>query len=182
VYLWVDGIHFGVRLEDAAQCILVVIGATADGEKDREALLRFYDFPAEHWVRLRTTNPIESTFATVRLRTAKTRGCVSRESILAMVFMLVKSAERHWRKLNGIPRLAQLIEGVIFTDGVLREDVEKIAASSALHTQHLTISHDPNPPGRRYRRAGYRLAKAGLRHARQSETVRTRRTESPFTG
>ena len=82
-------------------------------EKDREALLTFYDFPAEHWIHLRTTNPIESTFATVRLRTAKTRGCVSRESILAMVFMLVKSAERHWRKLNGIPRLAQVIEGVV---------------------------------------------------------------------
>lgn len=246
VYLWVDGIHFGVRLEDAAQCILVVVGATPEGkkelvalsdgyreseaswrelllglksrglkvdphvavgdgalgfwkalpqvfgttrtqrcwvhktanilnklpksqqpkakealheiwmaatrqdaekafdhfltvyrpkypkaadclEKDREELLAFYDFPAEHWIHLRTTNPIESTFATVRLRTAKTRGCVSRESILAMVFMLVKSAERHWRKLNGIPRLAQIIEGVVFKDGV-REDVEKIAA------------------------------------------------------
>lgn len=246
VYLWVDGIHFGVRLEDAAQCILVVVGATPEGkkelvalsdgyresedswrelllglksrglkidphvavgdgalgfwkalpqvfgatqaqrcwvhktanvlnklpksqqpkakaalheiwmaatrrdadkafdyflavyrpkypkvaeclEKDREELLAFYDFPAEHWIHLRTTNPIESTFATVRLRTAKTRGCVSRESILAMVFMLVKSAERHWRKLNGIPRLAQVIEGIVFKDGV-REDVEKIAA------------------------------------------------------
>lgn len=96
-------------------------------EKDRDELLAFYDFPAEHWIHLRTTNPIESTFATVRLRTVKTRGCVSRESILAMVFMLVKSAERHWRKLNGIPRLAQVIEGVVFKDGV-REDVEKIAA------------------------------------------------------
>lgn len=96
-------------------------------EKDQEELLAFYDFPAEHWIHLRTTNPIESTFATVRLRTAKTRGCVSRESILAMVFMLVKSAERNWRKLNGIPRLAQVIEGVVFKDGV-REDVEKIAA------------------------------------------------------
>ncbi len=180
VYLWVDGIHFGVRLEDAAQCILVVIGATADGKKEllaladgyresepswrevlldlkargltldphlaigdgalgfwkalpqvygttrgqrcwvhktanvlnklpksqqpkakaalheiwmaatrQEALLPFYDFPAEHWIHLRTTNPIESTFATVRLRTAKS-GCVSRESIQAMVLMLVK--------------------------------------------------------------------------------------------
>ena len=246
VYLWADGIHFGVRLEDASQCILVVIGATPEGkkelvalsdgyresedswrelllglksrglkidphvavgdgalgfwkalpqvfgttrtqrcwvhktanilnklpksqqpkakaalheiwmaatredaekafdhfltvyrpkypkaadclEKDRNELLAFYDFPAEHWIHLRTTNPIESTFATVRLRTAKTRGCVSRESILAMVFMLVKSAERHWRKLNGIPRLAQVIEGVVFKDGV-QEDVEKIAA------------------------------------------------------
>jgi transposase-like protein len=246
VYLWVDGIHFGVRLEDAAQCILVVIGATADGnkellaladgyreseaswrevlldlkargltvdphlatgdgalgfwkalpqvfgttqaqrcwvhktanvlnklpksqqpkakaalqeiwmaatredaeyafdqfltvycpkypkaaeclEKDRVTLLAFYDFPAEHWIHIRTTNPIESTFATVRLRTDKTRGCVSRDSILAMVFMLVRSAERHWRKLYGVTRLAQVIEGVVFKDGV-REDEEKIAA------------------------------------------------------
>ncbi|CAL1242032.1 transposase (plasmid) [Candidatus Methylocalor cossyra] len=246
VYLWVDGIHFGVRLEEAAQCILVVVGATPEGkkelvalsdgyresedswrelllglrsrglkiephlaigdgalgfwkalpqvfgttrrqrcwvhktanilnklpksqqpkakaalheiwmaatrqeaekafdhflsvyrpkypkavaclEKDRDALLTFYDFPAEHWIHLRTTNPIESTFATVRLRTAKTRGCVSRETILAMVFMLVKSAERHWRKLNGIPRLAEVIQGISFKDGV-REDVEKAAA------------------------------------------------------
>jgi len=101
--------------------------AVACLEKDREALLAFYAFPAEHWIHLRTTNPIESTFATVRLRTAKTRGCVSRGSILAMVFMLVKSAERHWRKLNGIPRLAQVIEGVVFKDGV-QEDVEKVAA------------------------------------------------------
>jgi transposase-like protein len=246
VYFWADGIHFNVRMEDAAQCILVIIGATAEGhkelvaladgyreseaswrevllelrsrgltlspqlavgdgalgfwkalpqvygqtrgqrcwvhktanvlnklpksqqskakaalqeiwmaatrleahnafdsfltaygpkypkataclEKDREALLTFYDFPAEHWVHLRTTNPIESTFATVRLRTAKTRGCGSRESIFAMVFKLVKSAEQHWRKLNGLPQLAQVIEGVQFKDG-LREQHEKIAA------------------------------------------------------
>lgn len=96
-------------------------------EKDRAALLAFYDFPAEHWVHLRTTNPIESTFATVRLRTDKTRGCVPRDSLLALVFMLVKSAERHWRKLNGIPHLADVIAGLSFKDGV-REDVEKIAA------------------------------------------------------
>jgi transposase-like protein len=95
--------------------------------KDRDALLTFYDFPAEHWIHLRTTNPIESTFATVRLRTAKTRGCVSRDSILAMVFMLVKSAERHWRRLNGISRLAQVIKGVVFRDGV-QDNIEKIAA------------------------------------------------------
>ena len=101
--------------------------AVACLEKDRDALLAFYAFPAEHWIHLRTTNPIESTFATVRLRTAKTRGCVSRESILAMVFMLVKSAERHWRRLNGVPRLAQVIEGVVFKDGV-QEDIEKVAA------------------------------------------------------
>ena len=246
VYVWVDGIHFGVRMDNAAQCILVVIGATQEGkkelvalsdgyreseaswkevlldlksrglkidphlaigdgalgfwkalpqvygrtrsqrcwvhktanilnklpksqqpkaksalheiwmaasrqeaetafgrfltvyrpkypkaaeclEKDREALLAFYDFPAEHWIHIRTTNPIESTFATVRLRTAKTRGCVSREGILAMVFMLVKSAERRWLKLRGATRLAEVIQGVSFKDGI-REDQEKMAA------------------------------------------------------
>jgi hypothetical protein len=105
-------------------------------EKDREFLLAFYNFPEEHWIHLRTTNPIESTFATVRRRTDKTWGCVSRESILAMVFKLMKSGERHWRKLNGIPRLAQVIEGVVFKDGV-REDAEKIAASARPRTQHL---------------------------------------------
>jgi transposase-like protein len=237
IYLWVDGVHFGVRQEDAAQCILVVIGATADGkkelvatadgyreseqswrevlldlkarglkidpklaigdgalgfwkalpqvfgttrgqrcwvhktanilnklpkslqakaklqlqaiwmaetrqeaqkafhhfltlyrpkypkaavclEKDEDALLVFYDFPAEHWVHIRTGNPIESTFATVRLRTAKTRGCVSRASILAMVFKLAKSAEQHWRKLCGTDLLPEVLAGIEFKDGV----------------------------------------------------------------
>jgi putative transposase len=246
VYIWVDGVHFGVRLEDASQCILVVIGATAEGKKellamndgyreseqswkellldlkqrgltvdpsvaigdgalgfwkalpqvfgstreqrcwvhktanvlnklpkaiqakakaalheiwmaesrataeqsfdhflstyeakyskateclakDREPLLTFYDFPAEHWTHIRTTNPIESTFATVRLRTAKTRGCVSRAGILAMVFKLTKSAEQRWRRLKGAARLAQVIEGVRFKDG-LQEEAHRIAA------------------------------------------------------
>lgn len=246
VYLWVDGVHFGVRLEDASQCMLVVIGATAEGRKellaigdgyreseaswkevlldlkarglkvdpklaigdgalgfwkalpqvfghtqgqrcwvhktanvlnklpksqqpkakaalqeiwmaasreeaqrafdhfivnheakypkavaclvkDRETLTAFYDFPAEHWVHIRTTNPIESTFATVRLRTAKTRGCVSRASLLAMVFMLAKSAERGWRRLEGAQRLAELIAGVQFKNGV-PENSKEIAA------------------------------------------------------
>jgi transposase-like protein len=69
--------------------------------KDREALLAFYDFPAEHWGHLRTTNPIESTFATVRLRQRRTKGCGSREASLTMAFMLARQAERHWRRLNG---------------------------------------------------------------------------------
>jgi putative transposase len=89
--------------------------------KDRDALLAFYDFPAEYWVHIRTTNPIESTFATVRLRTAKTRGCVSRQSMLA------KSAERGWRKLKGAERLADVVAGVQFKNGV-PEDSKKIAA------------------------------------------------------
>ena len=236
-YLWVDGIHFGVRLEEANQCILVIMGATPEGKKellaladgfreseaswkevllslrerglkidpqlaigdgalgfwkalpqvfgatreqrcwvhktanvlnklpkhlqpkaksdlhqiwmaatreqahaafttfvqsyepkypkaaeclakDKIALLAFYDFPAAHWMHLRTTNPIESTFATVRLRTAKTRGCVSRGSILSMVFKLVKSAEGRWRALRGSELIAKVITGVQFKNGV----------------------------------------------------------------
>jgi len=245
-YLWVDGVHFGVRMEDASHCVLVVMGATADGTKelvacsdgyreseeswrevlldlktrgltvdpklaigdgalgfwkalpqvfgttraqrcwvhktanvlnklpkslhakakaglqdiwmapnredavrhfdqfekvympkypkataclakDRETLLTVYDFPAEHWVHIRTTNPIESTFATVRLRTAKTRGCVSRNSMLAMVFKLTASAAQGWRRLNGAERLADIITGVPFKDGVKVEG-QRIAA------------------------------------------------------
>jgi transposase-like protein len=86
--------------------------------KDRDALLAFYDFPAPHWQHIRTTNPIESTFATVRLRTAKTRGCVSRQSILALVFRLGLSAEKRWRRLRGFKHLADVIDGVKFIDGV----------------------------------------------------------------
>jgi putative transposase len=80
-------------------------------------LLAFYDIPAEHWKHVRTANPIESTFATVRLRTDKTKGCLSRETALAMVFKLTRSAERHWRRLNGSERLAEIIRGVRFRDG-----------------------------------------------------------------
>jgi transposase-like protein len=246
VYIWVDGVHFGVRLEDASQCIVVVIGATADGKKellamsdgyreseaswkellldlkargltndpkvaigdgalgfwkalpqvfgttraqrcwvhktanvlnclpkslqakgkddlhqiwlaesrvaanqafdqflstyeakypkateclakDRDPLLTFYDFPAEHWLHLRTTNPIESTFATVRLRTSKTRGCVARAGLLAMVFKLTKTAEQKWHKLRGHARLGQVIQGVKFKDG-LQQEAQRIAA------------------------------------------------------
>ena len=249
VYLWVDGIHFGVRLEEANQCILVVIGATAEGKKelvamadgfresepswkavlldmkarglkidpklaigdgalgfwkalpqvygatreqrcwvhktanvlnqlpkhlqakaksdlhqiwmaptrdeayaafdtfvksyeskyakateclakDKAVLLAFYDFPAQHWIHLRTTNPIESTFATVRLRTAKTRGCGSRTGILSMVFKLAKSAETRWRVLRGSELIAKIITGVQFKDGVevQKRGHQKIAA------------------------------------------------------
>jgi transposase-like protein len=246
VYLWADGIYFGVRLEDARQCILVLIGATAEGKKevlgiadgyreseeswkelllnlkqrgltidpklatgdgslgfwkalpqvfgttraqrcwkhkkanvlnylpkglqakakaqlneismaesraaadqafdrfllsyeakypkateclakDRDVLLTFYDFPAEHWQHIRTTNPIESTFGTVRLRTAKTRGCVSRAGMLAMVFKLLKTAEQKWRALKGHARLAQVVRGVKFKDG-LQEEAHEVAA------------------------------------------------------
>lgn len=241
VYLWVDGIHFGARMEDAAQCMLVIIGATKNGDKellaivdgyreseqswlealndlkrrglktapklavgdgalgfwkalpqvfgetrwqrcwmhktgnvldklpkniqsrakenlhqiwmaetkfeaekafthfiesyeakypkaaeclakDRDVLLTFYDFPAEHWVHLRTTNPIESTFATVRLRTAKTRGMLTRDTMLTMVFKLSMSAQKRWRRLNRPERLGELIQGITFVDGIKQEE------------------------------------------------------------
>ena len=95
--------------------------ATACLGKDREVLLAFYDFPAEHWIHLRTTNPIESTFATVRLRTDKTKGCGSRIACLTMVFKLALSAQKRWRALNGAKFLADVIDGVVFEDGVKKE-------------------------------------------------------------
>ena len=241
VYFWVDGIHFGARMEDASQCMLVVLGATKHGDKemltivdgyreseqswlealndlkrrglstgpkiavgdgalgfwkalpqvfgetrwqrcwmhktgnvldklpkhiqgrakenlhqiwmsetrekaekafnhfiesyeakypkateclakDRDVLLTFYDFPAEHWVHLRTTNPIESTFATVRLRTAKTRGMLTRDTMLTMVFKLSMSAQKRWRRLNRPERLGDLILGIKFVDGIKQEE------------------------------------------------------------
>jgi len=237
VYFWVDGVHFGARMEDQKQCILVILGATAEGrkelvgmsdgyreseqswyellvdlkkrglkaspklavgdgalgfwkalpkvfgktrrqrctvhktvnvldklpksvqkkakshlqeiwmaetkenaekafdyfieaygpkypkaaaclEKDREDLLSFYNFPAEHWIHIRTTNPIESTFATVRLRTNKTRGCLTRDTMLTMVFKLTCSAQKRWRRLNVPELLADVITGVNFVNGV----------------------------------------------------------------
>jgi len=86
--------------------------------KDRTELLVFYDFPAEHWLHLRTTNPIESTFATVRLRTSKTKGSGSRAACLTMVFKLMESAAKGWRLLNGAKLLPEVIAGVPFVDGV----------------------------------------------------------------
>lgn len=85
-------------------------------------LLTFYDFPAEHWVHIRTTNPVESTFATVRLRTGKTQGCLSWETTLTMVFKLCLSAEKRWRRLNGAEQMSALITGAKFQDGVRVEE------------------------------------------------------------
>jgi putative transposase len=87
-------------------------------EKDRDVLLTFYDFPAEHWTHLRTTNPIESTFATVRLRTVRTKGSGSRTACLTMVFKLAQCAQKHWRRLNGQELMVEVIRGVRFTDGL----------------------------------------------------------------
>jgi len=89
--------------------------------EDRDVLLAFYDFPAEQWMHIRTTNPIESTFATVRLRTKRTKGSGSRAACLAMVFKLAQCAERTWRALNGSKLLSDVIHGVQFVDGVKKE-------------------------------------------------------------
>ena len=81
-------------------------------------LLTFYDFPAEHWKHIRTTNPTESVFATVRNRTRKTKGCLSRRTAMSMVFKLMMSAKKKWRKLSGTNRLPEVIQGVEFKDGI----------------------------------------------------------------
>jgi transposase-like protein len=86
--------------------------------RDRDALLAFYDFPDEHWVRSRTTNPIESTFATVRHRTTCTKNCVSRSTFLGLAFKLIQEAEKTWRRIRGFERIAELMAGVVFKDGV----------------------------------------------------------------
>ena len=99
----------------AAQCL----------KKDEETLLAFYDFPAVHWVSIRTTNPIESTFATIRHRTDRSRGCFSRESLLALVFQVAMSAEKRFRRLKGYTLIPKLLRGTIFEDGVERKPENK---------------------------------------------------------
>ena len=99
---------YQVKYDKAAECL----------NKDRDALLTFYDFPAEHWKHLRTTNPIESTFATVRHRTRRSKGCLSNRTALAMVFKLVEAAQKTWRRLDGNNQLPKLILGVKFVDGL----------------------------------------------------------------
>lgn len=99
---------YGNKYPKAADCIT----------KDEDALLAFYDFPATHWVHIRTTNPIESTFATVRHRTYKAKGCFSQQTILTMVFKLCQGAESRWKKLYGYAELAELANGAKYADGV----------------------------------------------------------------
>jgi hypothetical protein len=98
--------------------------------KDRDALLAFYDFPAEHWKHLRTTNVIESSFATVRHRTVRSKGCLSNKTALAMIFKLAEAAEKSWRRLDGHNQLPKVIHGIKFTDGieVVRSQAQTAAA------------------------------------------------------
>jgi transposase-like protein len=99
---------YGVKYDKAVECLT----------KDRDVLLTFYDFPAEHWKHLRTTNPIESTFATVRHRTTRSKGCLSNKTALAMTFKLAQYAEASWNRLRGYNQLSKIIMGVRFKDGV----------------------------------------------------------------
>ena len=102
--------------------------ATACLAKDREALLTFFTFPAAHWQSLRTTNPIESTFGTIRHRTKQTNGCLTRDGMLHMMFKLGRCAENTWRRLRGFQQLAQVIEGIPFVDGVEETTRDPVAA------------------------------------------------------
>jgi transposase-like protein len=99
---------YGVKYDKAVACLV----------KDRDALLAFYDFPAEHWKHLRTTNPIESTFATIRHRTVRSKGCLSNKTALALIFKLAQAAEKSWRRLDGHHHLPKVIRGIKFTNGI----------------------------------------------------------------
>ncbi len=99
---------YSLKYQKAAECLA----------KDREPLLAFYDFPAEHWKHLRTSNPIESAFATVRHRTIRTKGCLSNQTALAMVFKLIEAAQKNWRRLDGHNQLPKVFLGAKFTDGL----------------------------------------------------------------
>ncbi len=102
--------------------------ATACVQKDREELLTFYAFPASHWQSLRTTNPIESTFGTIRHRTKRTKGCLTRDGMVHMMFKLGRCAEQTWRRLRGFRQLGQVIQGVQFRDGREVTSQEPVAA------------------------------------------------------
>ena len=124
-WLYLKGIStgdFGEPKAAACQCL----------SKDRDELLTFYDFPAEHWGHLRTTNPIESTFATIRLRHRKTKGNGTRRASLAMMFKLAQSASRKWRRLNSHEKIPLVIAGRTFQDGILQQE----PAASFSHSKH----------------------------------------------
>jgi transposase-like protein len=109
---------YGAKYEKAVTCLT----------KDKEALLTFYAFPADHWDHLRTGNPIESVFVTVRHRTVRTKGALSQKTAKLMVFKLVQAAAKTWRRLNGANQLPLVIEGVTLTNSVAANDTENRAA------------------------------------------------------
>jgi putative transposase len=127
------------KYEKAADCL----------SKDRDTLLAFYDFPAEHWKHLRTTNRIESTFATVRHRTIPSKGCLSNRTALAMVFKLLEAAQKGWRRLDGHNQLPKLVLGVTFNDGivVIAKPTDRQAATAAWPVgRHQNLAIAPPTP------------------------------------
>ena len=104
--------RFGDKYPKATKCL----------QKDRKEPLAFYDFPATHWIHIRTTNPIESTFSTVKLRTNKTRSCRPWKIMLAMVYKLLESAQKRWFRIKGFDLIGEVIEGVCFKDGIRTTD------------------------------------------------------------
>jgi putative transposase len=111
---------YGAKYPKATECLV----------KDRDALLAFYEFPAEHWLHIRSSNVIESSFATVRHRTKRTKGCLTRDGMLAMIYKLGLCAERSWRRLRGFEWLAKVIDGVKFRDGIEMKNVTRINRKS----------------------------------------------------
>ena len=108
---------YNKKFPEACECL----------SKDKDVLFTFYNFPAEHWIHIRTTNPIESTFATVRLRTEKTKGCGTRLATLTMVFKLVLETKKTWKKIKGYRLIPKVLEGVTFIDGELQDEGERVA-------------------------------------------------------
>ena len=117
---------WGVKYDKAVECLI----------KDLGALLAFYDLRAEHWKHLRTTNVIESSFATVRHRTVRSKGCLSNKTALAMIFKLAEAAEKNWRRLDGHNQSPKVVLGVKFTDGI--EVVRSQAQAAAALTPSVT--------------------------------------------
>lgn len=113
--------HYRRKYAKAAECL----------EKDRDSLLTFYQFPAEHWIHLRTTNPIESTFSTVKQRTRQSKGCFSRKTILGSVYKLMMEAQKRWRPLNGSKRIAEVLQMVKFIDGIPEYELSNIKKEKA---------------------------------------------------
>lgn len=122
--------RFGAKYPKAVECLI----------KDREMLLAFYDFPAEHWVHIRSTNVIESAFATIRHRSDRAKGCVSRDSMLAMVFKLGMSAQQSWRRLRGFEFLAKVIAGVKFRDGLEQTPSATKAVARKREREHSRVA------------------------------------------
>ncbi len=122
--------------------------ATACLARHRHELLAFYDFPGVHWTHLRTTNVIESSFGTIRHRSKRAKGCVTRQSMLSMIYKIGMCAEKSWRRLRGFRQLGKVLEGVKFNDGIEVVEDSRAAAWPTRRTPDLTIACQGAPAGR----------------------------------